>query len=134
LFPTILKANFSDTGSGPTYQDAQTAIDELRLDHEFFMRELGTTVKGLRNQQDVSDKELVSNQFREVRRSVVEIQTRLAKHNRLEENHVYQWINVLLDESERSALMARIRRELENTPPRFSSGFERDRLADLSGK
>ena len=120
LFPTILKANFSDTGSGLTYQEAQSAIDQLRLDHEFFVRELGTTVNAMRHQLGVSDSELVSNLFREVRRSVVEIQTRLAKHNHLEENHVYKWVNVLLDEAQRSALMTRIRRELQNTPPRFS--------------
>ena len=51
LFPTILRANFSNTGGGPTYQEAQRAIDQLRLDHEFFMRELGTIVNGMRNQQ-----------------------------------------------------------------------------------
>jgi hypothetical protein len=37
----------------------------------------------------------------------------------LEENHVYKWVNILLGETERSALLARIERELENTPPRF---------------
>jgi hemerythrin superfamily protein len=122
LFPTILGANFSDTSSGPTYQEAQRAIDQLRLDHEFFMRELGTSVNAIRNQDDASDHEVVNKQFREVRRSVVEIQTRLAKHNELEEHHVYKWVNVLLDETKRSALLTRIRRELENTPPRFSLG------------
>src|SRR5215211_1666372 len=44
LFPSILEANFSHTGSGPTYQEAQAVIDQLQLDHEFFMRELGTSV------------------------------------------------------------------------------------------
>jgi hemerythrin superfamily protein len=120
LFPSILEANLSDAGSGPAYQEVQSAIDQLRLDHEFFMRELGTTVKGMRNQLDVSDNELVSKQFREVRCSVLEIQTRLAKHNHLEENHVYKWVDVLLDEAQRSSLMTRIRSELKNTPPRFS--------------
>ena len=120
LFPSILEANFTDTGSGPTYQEAQSAIDHLRLDHEFFMCELGTSVNSMRKQQHASDKEVVSEQFRKVRRSVVEIQTRLAKHNQLEENHVYKWVNVLLDEAERSVLVARIRREIENIPARFS--------------
>ena len=119
LFPSILGANFSDTGSGPTYQEAQGVIDELRLDHDFFMRELGTTVNGMRNQQDASDNEVSIEQFREVRRSVVEIQTRLAKHNQLEENHVYKWVNLLLGDAERLALTFRIGYELENIPPRF---------------
>lgn len=120
LFPSILEANFSDTGSGPTYQEAQGVIDQLQLDHEFFMRELGTSVNGMRKQQDASNDDAVRKQFREVRRSVSEIQIRLAKHNQLEENYVYKWVNVLLDEAEQSVLVARIRSEIENIPPRFS--------------
>jgi hemerythrin superfamily protein len=130
LFPSILHANFSTRSGGPPYHEARSAIDQLRLDHEFFMRELGTTVNCMRKQQDASDNELVSKQFREVRRSVVEIQTRLARHNEQEENHVYKWVNFLLDETERSALMARMRRQLENSPPRFGSDSEPARLSD----
>jgi hemerythrin superfamily protein len=120
LFPSILGANFSDTGSGPTYQEAQGLIDQLRLDHEFFMRELGTSVNSIRKQQDASNNDALRKQFRKARRSVIEIQIRLAKHNQLEENHVYKWVSVLLDEAEQSVLVARIRSEIENIPPRFS--------------
>jgi hemerythrin superfamily protein len=119
LFPSILEAHFTNRNGGPQYQEAQSAIDQLRLDHEFFMRELGTTVSTIRQQKNASDHEGLSKQFREVRRSVVEIQSRLAEHNRLEENHIYKWVNVLLDDAQRSALVAQIRRQLENTPPRF---------------
>lgn len=117
LFPSITEANFRDTESGPTHQEAHKAIHQLRLDHEFFMRELGTTVNTMRNEHHAVGVE----QFREVRRSVAEIQTRLAKHNQLEEKLVYKWINVLLDEPERSALAVQIRDQLGKTPPRFSS-------------
>jgi hypothetical protein len=120
LFPSILGANFVVTGCGLTYQEAKGVIDQLRRDHEFFMRELATSVKSMRQQQDASNNEVVNEQFRKVRSSVVEIQTRLAKHNELEENHVYKWVNVLLDEAERSVLMARITRELEKSPARFT--------------
>jgi hemerythrin superfamily protein len=120
LFPSILGANFSNTGTGPTYEEAQGVINQLRLDHEFFMRELGKRVNSMRKQRDASDNELVSKQFRKVRCSVVEIQTRLVKHNQLEENHVYQWVNVLLNETERLVLLDRITRELENIPARFN--------------
>ena len=119
LFPSILEADFSIQSGGPEHQEVQSAIDQLRLDHEFFMRELGTTVNCMRDQQDGSDSEIASKQFREVRRSVLEIQARLAKHNELEEDHVYKWVNALLNEAERSALLIGVRRELENTPPRF---------------
>jgi iron-sulfur cluster repair protein YtfE (RIC family) len=120
LFPSILGANFGNTGTGPTYEEAQGVIDQLRLDHEFFMRELGASVNSMRKQQDASDNRLAREQFRKVGCSVVEIQARLVKHNLLEENHVYKWVNVLLNEAERLVLVARITRELENIPARFN--------------
>ena len=51
--------------------------------------------------------------------------SRLTKHNELEEDHVYKWVNVLFGEAERLELAARVKRELGNTPPRFGSDFER---------
>jgi hypothetical protein len=120
LFPSILEADFTIRSDGPQYQEVQSVIDQLRLDHEFFMRELGTSVNGIRMQENVSNRE-VFKQFRELRRAVFEIQSRLVKHNQLEENHVYKWVNILLGKADRSALLARIKRELENMPPRFRS-------------
>ena len=117
LFPSILEADFTIKSDGLQYEEVQTAIDQLRLDHEFFMHELGAAVKIMRQEN-------ASEQLRDVRRSVVAIQSRLTKHNQLEENHVYQWVNVLLGEAERLALAARVKRELDNIPPRFSSDFE----------
>ncbi|HEX5884723.1 MAG TPA: hypothetical protein VFY67_09250, partial [Pyrinomonadaceae bacterium] len=55
LFPSILEADFTISSDGPQYQEVQSAIDQLRLDHEFFMRELGTTVKAIRKQENVSN-------------------------------------------------------------------------------
>ena len=118
LFPSILEADFTISSDGPQYQEVQSAINQLRLDHEFFMRELAATVKIMRQEN-------ASEQFREVHRSVVVIKSRLTKHNQLEENQVYKWANVLLGEAERLELADRVKRELENTPPRFSSDFEK---------
>jgi hemerythrin superfamily protein len=118
LFPSILEADFTIRSDGPQYQEVQSAIDQLRLDHEFFMRELGATIK-------IMPQENASDHFREVHRSIVVIQSRLTEHNRLEENHVYRWVNVLLGEAERLALETRVKRELENIPPRFSSDVAR---------
>ena len=122
LFPSILEADFTISSGGPQYQEVRSAIDQLRLDHEFFMRELGANVKIMRQ-------EAASEQLPEVRRSVVVIQRRLTKHNQLEEDYVYKWINVLLGEVQRLALTAGLKRELENIPPRFSSDFRLDRQA-----
>lgn len=118
LFPSILEANFTTRSSGPQCQEARSAINQLRLDHEFFMRELGTTVNTMRKQENASE-HAISKQLQDVRRSIIKIQRRLDQHNQLEENHVYKWVNVLLSDAERLALTARIRHELENIPPRF---------------
>jgi hypothetical protein len=122
LFPSILeapRAHFTGTGGAPEYQEALSAIDHLRLDHEFFMRELGTAVNAMRKQGPRSDHDVISKQLRDVRSSVLKVRSRLNTHNHLEENHVYKWVDVLLGEAERSALSARIRHEIENIPPRF---------------
>ena len=101
-------------------------IDQLRLDHEFFMRELGTSVNSMRKLQDASDNEVLSKQFQIVRRSVVEMKTRLAKHNQLEENHVYKWVNVLLDETQLSVLAFGIKREIGIFRPDLRSDLVND--------
>ena len=70
------------------------------------MRELGTTVNTLRKQQTSSANVVISKQLRDVRRSVLKVQSRLDTHNKLEENYVYKWVNVLLGEPQRSTLIA----------------------------
>jgi hemerythrin superfamily protein len=122
LFPSILDApqvNFTGSGGTPKYAEAKSAIDLLRHDHDFFMRELGAAVSTMRKQGPRSDDDVISKRLRDVRHSVAKVRSRLDTHNQLEENHVYKWVNVLLGESERLALTARIRHELENIPRRF---------------
>ena len=122
LFPSILDAslaNFSGSAGSPQYDEAKNAIDLLREDHDFFMRELGTSVNTLRKHQTCSDNSVIRNQLGDVRRSVLRVQGRLDMHNQLEENHVYKWVHLLLDEAKRLAVMACIRHEIEKMPPRF---------------
>ncbi len=110
LFPSILKA---------PHDEAKSAIDLLRHDHDFFMRELGAAVNTMCKLGTRSDHDVISKRLRDVRHSVVKIQSRLDTHNQFEENHVYKWVNVLLGEAKSSTLMARITHELENIPARF---------------
>jgi len=123
LFPSILDEppiNFTGSDGTPQYDEAKRVIDSLRDDHEFFMSELGTAVNSLRKDPSQSDQDVISERLQDVRRSVVKVQSRLITHNQLEENHVYKWVNVLLGEARRLTLMARIRHEIENIPPRFN--------------
>ncbi len=122
LFSSILeapRANFTGTGGTPRYEEAQGAIDVLRHDHDFFMRELATAVNTMRYHESVSDHRIPSK-FREVRCSIVKVKNRLHTHNQLEENQVYIWVHMLLGEAEQFQLTNRMRRELESMPPRFN--------------
>jgi hemerythrin superfamily protein len=123
LFPSILEVppvNFIGSGGIPKYQEAKSAIDLLRHDHDFFMRELGKAVNTLRKQGTHSDHDVIRKRLLEARRSIVKVQSRLEAHNQLEEDHIYKWVNVLLGEAKRSTLIASIRHEIENIPPRFN--------------
>lgn len=123
LFPAILgapQALFNGMGGAPRLEEAQSAIGVLRSDHDFFMHELARAINLMRALKDTLDAEFVRETLRKVRSIVLSVRTRLGSHNQLEENRVYGWVNVLLDEAGRSALDARVRHELENLPSRFT--------------
>lgn len=90
-------------------KDAAALIEDLRADHDFFMRELARAMGVLREARLTS-----------VLETVREVEKRLAEHNEIEENQVYRWANTVLTEAERTELAQQITAELENRPPRFS--------------
>jgi hemerythrin superfamily protein len=108
LFPAI----------APRISQAQPTIERLREDHDFFMRELGGAIAILREQSN----------FTAVTNTVREVEKRLATHNEIEENQIYQWSSTILTESEQLDLLARINAELEHRPPRFSAEAWANRL------
>ena len=123
LFPAILETPQTKlTGSrgAPQYDEARNALDLLRHDHDFFMRELARAVNTMRKDMTGSDPSVMSGVLREVRRCVIGVQTRLHTHNQLEEEQVYTWVGMLLNEAEQMELTIRMRRELANIPPRFN--------------
>jgi hemerythrin superfamily protein len=90
--------------------EARAMIDRLRVDHDFFMRELARAIGILRTGAELT---VVADIVREVEK-------RLATHNEIEENEIYRWSSTMLTEPEQLELLARINAELENRPPRFS--------------
>ncbi|HJY28885.1 MAG TPA: hemerythrin domain-containing protein [Pyrinomonadaceae bacterium] len=90
--------------------EAQAMIDRLRVDHDFFMRELARAIGILRKDAELT---VVADIVREVEK-------RLATHNEIEENEIYRWSSTMFTEPEQLELLARINAELENRPPRFS--------------
>ena len=127
LFPALLgapQALLTGSGGAPRAEELQSAIRVLRSDHDFFMHELAKAINLMRALKDIPDADASVESLEEVRSIVLSVKTRLSTHNQLEENQVYGWTDLLLDEAERSALDARVQHELENLPPRFNSGAE----------
>jgi hypothetical protein len=128
LFPALLAASeqrrHDAAGDAPAPGEAQTAVERLREDHDFFMRGLAGAVNAAREtaaQDGPPDRERLL-QIREVVSAVAE---RLVEHNRVEERQVYLWPDALLAATELDTLRARMRRELKNLPPRFTEATPR---------
>lgn len=129
LFPALLAAadaaagddDAADAGA-PTPRDVREAVERLREDHDFFMRELATAVNGARALAARGGEDGDDDVLRGLRERVLAVAERLAEHNRVEEEQVYRWPEALLNERERADLSAGVRREIENIPPRFSEG------------
>lgn len=124
LFPAITHVasrKLNECGSDiPQPGEVQTTIEELREDHDFFMRELARAVTIMRSLL-ASPGGRVATRLADVRTRITAVQARLAKHNEIEENGIYLWTRCLLNEAEQAALVAGVRKELENMPPRFTA-------------
>jgi hypothetical protein len=95
-------------------------LERLRADHDFFMVELAKAVNAAR--ELVKEKnEPCAVRLSEIKQRVLAVSARLQEHNRLEEEQVYLWPEMLLSAGERAGLSVRMRREIENLPPRLSS-------------
>jgi hypothetical protein len=123
LFPALLAASEGrrpeEAGDAPATEEVRLAVERLREDHDFFMRELAGAVNAARElagQDGPPDLE----QLRQIRGRAAAVGERLVEHNRLEEQLVYHWPEALLDRAELETLRAGILREIENLPPRFS--------------
>ena len=124
LFPALLAASAAH-GQGacdaPTYEEVRAAVERLREDHDFFMRELAGAVSAaleLAAREGPPDSELLM----QLRGKAFAVAERLVGHNRVEEGQVYLWPAALLRAAELDALGAGMRREIENLPPRLAGG------------
>lgn len=125
LFPALLAASDARRGQGagdaPAPEEVRAAVERLREDHDFFIRELAGAVSAARElaaREGPPD----SERLMRLRGQTFAVAERLVVHNRLEEEQVYLWPAALLSAAELDALGAGIRREIENLPPRFAGG------------
>ena len=126
LFPAITNAIETQTpenkSSVPSLTEALNAINDLQSDHNFFMRELLSAIKKLRELRENKTNADFSKEISDVGEKIVSVKHRLEKHNETEETKVYMWADALLDQAERAALSGRMQREITNLPPRFGIG------------
>jgi len=128
LFPALLAASAGRQGEGadaaPAPGEVRAAVEHLREDHDFFMRELAGAVNAAR-ELAAPDGPPERERLLQIKGRALAVAGRLAGHNRVEEGQVYLWPVMLLAESELGAVREGMRRELENLPPRFSGGAPR---------
>ena len=118
LFPTVVDG-LGDHTDTPTQDEALALIEQLRADHEFFMRELARAIELLRN-KSAAGAIASEHELNAVRTIILEVEKRLAIHNELEENQIYRWATTILSEREQLELATQIDAELANLPSRFS--------------
>ena len=124
LFPAVLKAaargRFDERQEegAAAHASAESAVERLRADHDFFMRELAASINTLRGLLSDGKRRAVEAEMEGVRCAVEAVAARLVEHNALEEEQVYRWAQQL-PPAEQTQLAADIRRELANLPPRF---------------
>jgi iron-sulfur cluster repair protein YtfE (RIC family) len=113
VFPAVL-----DIGEGPKKErkDIENILQELRSDHDFFIKELARAVKAMRSVPDFGKE---AETFAVVRDLVDGVKRGLIRHNKIEEEAVYP----LAERADAGNLEQNIRenalRELENMPQRF---------------
>lgn len=127
LFPSILGAldqplNFPPTDV-PSSDHVREVLEHLREDHEFFMVELAKAVNAAR-EWFLPGNELMADHFLEMKRQVLAISNRLQEHNQMEEEHVYLWPAILMTPTECAGMSLRMKREIDNLPPRFSASSD----------
>ena len=126
LFPSVVDGLTANAeGEIPALKLSSTlaAIERLRADHEFFMRQLARAIELMRGLINVSDHRVIRQELITIRHIVFEVDKRLTDHNQLEEDQIYQLAGIVLNPEEQAELAKRIGTELENRPPRFAANI-----------
>ncbi len=102
-------------------------LDDLRDDHNYFMRELAGSIKLLRSlaavQQSDPPAELGS-----IEQTLIVLRDRLTAHNEIEESQIYALAVDVPEPADGPDLEALINKELTNLPQRFKGNSDADHL------
>src|SRR5207253_9357617 len=102
LFPALIAATVAREDrvedGAPSAKEVRVAVERLREDHDFFMRELAWAVSAAR--EAARDATLDRERLTRIGGKVSAVAERLDEHNRLEELEVYLWPEALLGRAE----------------------------------
>ncbi|MEQ1765332.1 MAG: hemerythrin domain-containing protein [Pyrinomonadaceae bacterium] len=122
LFPALLRSIRSGKGALkeriPSVDSIGEVIGQLRDDHDYFMKELGGSIRQLRV-LIANDETVESSQWVRITKTLEDVRVRLRAHNELEETEIYPLVNLILEPAKEIALNLQIKKELENLPARF---------------
>lgn len=126
LFPAILDALAASQEDDEavalvTLDEARDLFARLREDHNFFMDEMASAVKIMRELLASTDNESEARSLSIVRSKIDSVASRLEQHNRLEEEKLYRWPAMLLNRTEQARLETDVRREIQNLPARLNN-------------
>ena len=122
LFPAILSAGSKVVDAAlPPLKEVQFTIQQLRVDHNFFMEELSRAVRQMRQlvKAEFYDQPRLVTELSRIRDRVDAVSNRLRAHNKLEEEQVYRWSGLMLNGTRLRILEDAIKHEIKNLPPRF---------------
>ncbi|MEP7076459.1 MAG: hemerythrin domain-containing protein [Acidobacteriota bacterium] len=93
-------------------------IEDLHEDHNFFMREVIGAIKTMRRIVMDSDSDELSRLV-EAKERIESVHRRLIVHNVKEESEIYPLVDRLVAPDAAIMLRTKMKRELDNLPPRF---------------
>ena len=120
LFPALLGAAEEKDAVNAT--GVKNTIGQLRTDHNFFMSELAAVIKTMRELEKADADE--PPHLGEVKERIENIHRRLITHNDIEESRIYPLADVLLSPDEAAKISLKMKKELDNLPPRFINDTE----------
>ncbi len=116
LFPTLTEASrLLDAAEAAAIKNR---IEELHEDHNFFMREMIGAIKTMRQIVADPDSDELSR-LGDVKQRIENVRCRLIVHNEKEESETYPLVDRLLVPDAAGMLRSKMKRELDNLPPRF---------------
>jgi len=123
LFPALLEtALLKDADNERRNANApsiESVIEQLRVDHNFFMSELARVIKTMRLMLGDDTGDSLRHNLAEMKERLESVSHRLITHNEIEEARVYPLVELSLLPDEATKIRRKMKKELDNIPLRF---------------